>query len=66
MQDTISEQRKELTRLRAVLAEIVEVVDDYVDIDNNGGPNMAMRVLTLINEVLEGVIRKEHIDDIPS
>lgn len=38
------EAANEIRRLRAALSEIDDIADDEVDITNNGGPNLAMRV----------------------
>jgi len=35
------------------LCEIEELVDDEIDIDRNGGPNLAMRIQTIIRDALK-------------
>lgn len=39
-------------RLRIALCEIDDLADDEVDITNNGGPNLAMRVQGIVRAAL--------------
>jgi hypothetical protein len=43
---------RENARLRAALDEIADEVADEVDITDKGGPNLAMRILTLARAAL--------------
>jgi len=51
---TLAGEQKDATiaTLRAALEEIREIVDGEVDINNNGGPNTAMKVLTEAQKAL--------------
>jgi hypothetical protein len=40
-----------IQRLTEALIDIEELVDDYVDIDHNGNPNLAMKIMTVIHAV---------------
>jgi hypothetical protein len=55
MVDIIAEQRAELARLRELLVEIDELVDNYVDITGTGNPNWAMQIASLVQQALRGV-----------
>ena len=43
----------ELIQLHEALIDIEELCDGYVDIDRNGQPNLAMKIMTIINIVLK-------------
>jgi hypothetical protein len=43
---------RELHRMTEALTDIRELVDGYEDIDHNGNPNLAMRVMTVVEIVL--------------
>jgi hypothetical protein len=40
-----------IQRLTEALIDIEELVDGYVDIDHNGNPNLAMKIMTVIHAV---------------
>jgi hypothetical protein len=50
--DVIGEMAKDIHRLREALVDIEELVDGYVDITSNGGPNLAMQILTVVHIAL--------------
>lgn len=52
LMETVDNLNAEILRLRHILREIDEIVDDNIDIDNNGGPNLAMRVSMAVKEGL--------------
>lgn len=52
LMETVDNLNAEILRLRRILREINEIVDDSIDIDNNGGPNLAMRVSIAVKEAL--------------
>lgn len=45
------------------LREIEEIVDDRVDIDNNGGPNEFMRIKTELDNLKENLDRIKKIEE---
>ena len=52
MTKTVEELTEKIRHLRVALVDINDVVEDSVDIDKNGGPNVAMRVSMIIKEAL--------------
>ena len=50
----VDSQQREIGQLCDCLHDVLELVEDYVDIDNNGGPNLAMRVSNAIKPTLLG------------
>jgi hypothetical protein len=52
MTKKVEELTEKIRHLRVALVDINDVVDDSVDIDKNGNPNIAMRVSMIIKEAL--------------
>lgn len=54
LKKTVERLDAEILALCDCLRDVLEMVDDYVDIDNNGGPNLAMRITMAIKPILNG------------